>query len=737
MSVDQQISYGAHRVYFTALDNTGQSETGPRHVSEHSVDEPAAVRHHTVMYRLKLSLLTLLTLLTLSLVAACGADDTGPPTSKCEGVVCAEYEMCSEDDGLCHCGATHGDVCTDDAMCLSAECVSSVCTSDADTWSPGQPIYREATSDWGLDGVQGTRLSSVDFDADGWTDLVVRRGGNRQDDFSPEGTRHTWLLRNTGEGGFEDVTEASGFLGSRENLGGDLGRPIEVVAWGDVNNDGLLDVFTGADTTSDAILGATSELLINAGGVFQFTAAQSAIQDLVWPAGVSFVDVDRDGNLDLWVAQNAPITPSGTLLLLQDRLLRGDGAGGVVDATDELGLTTVDWANTADISDGLAHSRAWSSTACDLNGDGNPELLAASYGRAPNHLWRATVADGSLTYANESVASGYARDENEAWYDNHNAACYCRNNPSAEGCDLTISPQINCSSPNWRHETDRQPYRLGGISGTTICGDVDNDGDLDLLTTELKHWWAGSSADGSELLINNSEEAGAVRFERPGRSTYGIEVPHYDRVSWDEGHITAGMFDFDNDGRLDVLIAGSEYAGNHALLYHQQGGEQLMFERVASTDGIDHNRALGLAVADFDRDGDLDLVLGHSRARCDADLPNDCYETTQVRLFENTFGDNTNWVQIRLDGGNASNRAAIGARVMVSTDAITQTHEVGGGHGHFGIQHDLVQHFGLGSACEASVTIRWPDADLTEQTVQLPAGHRYLVVQGEEPSIEQ
>jgi len=683
-------------------------------------------------------MLSLVVLCSFLLTLACGGDPKESPTPQCDGVVCGQGEVCSEEDGLCHCGAVDGLVCEDTATCLSAECVASVCNPDTEPWSPGQTIYREATTDWGLDGVQGVRLGSVDFDGDGWTDLIVRRGGTRQDDFGPEGVRHTWLLRNTGEGDFEDVTQVSGFLGSRESIGEDLGRPVEVVAWGDMNNDGFLDAFAGADTTNATVLGGTSELLINAGGVFQFTAEQAAISDLILPAGASFVDADRDGRLDLWLTQNAPAGANGGLTLLQDRLLLGDGQGSVEDATVSLGLVTRDWRNTSDISDGLSHSRAWSSTACDLNGDGNPELLASSYGRAPNHLWRANFDDGTLTYINESIASGYARDTNEEWYDNQFAACFCRNNPSAEDCDLAVTPQVNCAgAANWRHDSDRQPYRLGGVSGTTVCGDVDNDGDLDLLTTEIKHWWAGSSADGSELLINDSDVGGAVRFVRPGRTAYGLEVPHHSRTNWDEGHMTAGMFDFDNDGRLDLYIGGSDYPGNHALLYHQQEAEQLLFERVDTADGIDHNRSHGLAVADFDRDGDLDIVLGHSRSRCDETAPNNCYETSQVRFFENTFADETNWIQLRLEGGALTNRAAIGARVQVSTGDMIQTQEIGGGHGHYGIQHDLVLHFGLGSACEATATIRWPDADLTEQTVGLLAGHRYLLVQGAAPVAQQ
>ncbi|HQP38721.1 MAG TPA: ASPIC/UnbV domain-containing protein, partial [Polyangiaceae bacterium] len=82
-----------------------------------------------------------------------------------------------------------------------------------------------------------------------------------------------------------------------------------------------------------------------------------------------------------------------------------------------------------------------------------------------------------------------------------------------------------------------------------------------------------------------------------------------------------------------------------------------------------------------------------------------------------------------------TNRAAIGARVTVKAGGVTQTRDVGGGHGHFGAQDDLALHFGLGAECTAEVTIRWPDASLTTETFTLPAGHRFAIAQGGKPKV--
>jgi hypothetical protein len=657
-------------------------------------------------------------------LAACGSDP-------CATAGCGDGTLCIE--GRCHCGSPEGPVCGEGQLCdlASNVCVdplpAPVCREGV-RWTPGAMAFREATAEWGLDGVEGVRLSVTDVDGDGWADLEVRRGAAGVDDFTMPSGRRTWLLRNTGER-FEDITERSQLLTRRNEGGG--GRPVDIVAWGDVDNDGDLDVYTGLGTDRwDTVGFEQSEILLNDGtGRFTLTAADNPIRrtdESDSPAGASFVDVDHDGWLDVWVPQHNGSTAT-SILLRQSRLWRGDGSGRFVDATDVLGLTTLDWNDAADIDMGLAHTRAWSAAACDLNGDGYAELLAASYGRSPNHLFQARVTAGEVRYENRSVASGYAYDDDRTWEDNQFARCFCQANRSAEGCATVPAPLITCDRPNWSHDTDRRPFRLGGNSGATVCSDLDNDGDLDLFTTEIRHWWAGAGSDGSEVLVNDG--AADPVFARPGDEALGLAIAQ-SGGSWDEGHMTAATLDFDNDGWADLYLGASDYPGNRGHLYHQS--TPLSFVEVSPAEGIDHNRSHGVVVADFDRDGDVDVVVGHSRARCGP--PNDCYPTSQVRFFENVAGAGGSFLQLRLEGGAGSNRAAIGARVRVTAGGITQTQEVGGGHGHYGTQNDLVLHFGLGAACQAEVEIRWPDAELTVQRLTLPAGHRFHVRQNGLPT---
>ncbi len=375
-------------------------------------------------------------------LASCGHDTRS--TDPCDGVTCAvDGTTCSPMDGMCHCG-DGGEVCADDQVCEAATttCVTqpaAVC-GDGTHWDPGEQAFREATDGWGLTGVEGIRIEAVDFDGDGFTDLAVLNAPAGFDDFTAGGERHTWLLHNTGDGHFEDVTEASGFVTPRG--GGAGGRPVEVVAWGDVDNDGDLDAYLGMNTIdlTGANMGETSEIMIqDAPGHFVLGSGDNPVRNpsgVDVPAGAAFVDYDLDGDLDLWVGHNSTSTE-----ILQDRLWRNDGEGGFEDATADAGLETQDWVSLDALNQGLAHSRAWSVATCDLNDDGVMELLAASYGRAPNHLFQGVRgSDGTVTYTNRSVDSGYAYDMDMGWTDNQFARCYCQANPSADGCAGLTAP---------------------------------------------------------------------------------------------------------------------------------------------------------------------------------------------------------------------------------------------------------------------------------------------------------
>ena len=385
--------------------------------------------------------------------------------------------------------------------------------------APGTPLFRDATADWGLDQVLGIRFNAVDIDGDGWVDLAIRTG-NEGDDLAA-GVQRAWLLRNTGAGGFEDITAVSGVRARRD--GGPTGRPGGVWVWADVDNDGDLDLYSGLPDDGSTEV-ERSELLLNDGqGRFALGPDDHRLGiGIDNPYGAAFTDVDRDGRVDLWTTH-----AYGASGPLKDRLFINLGDGRFDDRARTLGVATEAWDSTTLLDEARGHSNAWAAAACDLTGDGAPELLTSSYGRAANHLWR---NDGTGSYTNHSLESGYAWDDRTDWSDNESARCWCQHHPDDDDCAGVPDPQyIACSSDadafRWRHGSDRQPHRLGGNSGQTTCADVDNDGDMDLLTSEIVHWDVGSSSDPSELLLND----GRGVFTRPGNELTGLQRS-YDRT---------------------------------------------------------------------------------------------------------------------------------------------------------------------------------------------------------------
>lgn len=641
------------------------------------------------------------------------------------------------------------DAAGDESSLQDANLPPRICRAGT-AWSDGTRAFANVTggespaSNLRALGVAGVRLGAADFDGDGRPDLTVRGYTVARDDWSEGGVRYTWLLRNLGEMRFDDVTRSSGFLAVREGEGG---RVAHAVAFGDVDNDGHLDAFTGVTLSPDPAAADTGDrpevVLGNGDGTFRLTASVAlppASED--WRPnvmGASLTDFDADGNLDLWIGYG--VGPGH--YPEQDRLYRGNGAGGFTDVTESVGLKTQPWILSRHIEEGQAHRNDYGATACDLNDDGLPELLVSGYGRYFNGLWQAGREDGTVVFTDRSMSSGFAADDDVDWTTNLNAQCFCKlvrdgkvpaEQVSEEGrsaCDDVPAPPtfFSCTSTSglrWNHATDRKPYRLGGNTFTTLCADIDDDGRMDLVNFEIVHWDVGDTSDPATILFSDGDPANPT-FRRPGNEALGL-ARDWARIDWNAGDMTGAVFDFDNDGRKDLLIGSSDYPGTRAFLFRQR--DDGTFAAVPTDLGIDHRRAHGVAVADFDGDGDLDVALGHGRSRCEP--AEKCYETAEVHLFRNEIGQDGNWLRIDLAGGEGTNRAAIGARVEVTAGGRTQVQEVGGGYGHLSIQHELTLHFGLGTACDVErVVVRWPDRDRTVQQFEAVRGnYRVRIVQG-------
>ena len=594
------------------------------------------------------------------------------------------------------------------------------------------PYFLDVTDSFGIGrddlAVDGQRIGTVDLDGDDYPDLVVHKTDNNlRDDFSadPQKFYKRILLNRPREDNakyreFVDATEASGFTAIR---GGGDGRSCQLAVFADIDNDGDIDAFSGrhpnvAPTADPVDPGDRSEILLGDGeGNFTLAEPSDTTTDADEPwttVGASFLDFDRDGLIDLWVGFFSTYYGSG--INLPNRLYRGLGGGAFEDVTASYGVYTT----STDVATANSHRTSYGVSVCDVNDDGTPDLIGSSYGRAFNELyvWRDNI------YNNEALSSNFASDDNEDYTDNQYYICYCQDHT----CDPHPgSPSLSsCPSNAWA-DSETMPWRLGGNTFTTVCGDWTGDGLPDLFNAEIAHWWAGGSSDPSQLLVNASN-GDTVVFERPGREATGLTRNHDIPGGWNEGDISALRWDFDLDGYPDLYIGSSDYDETYGLLFRQT--DNGVFKDIASKSGTMHERAVGVSAADLDRDGDLDLVVGSSTMRGGP------WSTPEVHIYRNDIGNKSNAVRITLEGlgeGHA-NRSAIGARVKVTTGERTQTEWIEAGYGHMGIMKELSLTVGLGEACVIDeLEVRWPNSELTVQTWHdVPANFHLKITEGED-----
>lgn len=588
-------------------------------------------------------------------------------------------------------------------------------------WSGDAPAFRagaETANDWGLGDVVGKRLATADLDNDGYPDLVVwdDRPNTRTDFARPPAEYTVRVLMNRPREGapgrrFVEATRTSNLLALRDGTTAQ-GRVVSSVAFADIDNDGDLDAYTGTQPNRMPAMGQPTDpgdrgtILLNDGrGTFalgpesEITPTPDSNPQTV---GVVALDHDADGAIDFFVAYHSETF--GLPIGQPSQLFRGDGAGMFTEVTPSVGIELQ--ASSASLLSVSNHRPLYGISACDINNDGRLDLLGAAYGRQFNLL---LSSDGN-NFRDESEMSGVGGDDNRDPSDNLTYQCYCAAN--AGRCPSTVpAPRAGqCGAGGagprgtWRVGIDDRPWRLNGNTFSIACGDIDNDGDIDLYTGEIAHPDVGTNSDRAELLVNNTPSPGApARFVRPGREATGLVVPVRNT---DEGILSNALFDFDNDGRLDVWAGGSDYPRMRGWLFRQ--GVDGRFREVSTPAAIVHACPVGTAIADFDRDGDLDVILGTSLARtCSAEWMG----RSAVRIYENIASEH-NWLRVRVVGRGmgGSNRAGIGARVRVTAGGVTQTRDIQGTWGLAGQSTELVAHFGLGAACDIeSVEVRWPD----------------------------
>jgi len=499
--------------------------------------------------------------------------------------------------------------------------------------------------------VVGCGLAFLDYDNDGWLDVFVL-SGTRLDAAPPEATNR--LYRNNRDGTFTDVTEKAGL--TRSGWG-------SAVTVGDYDNDGFDDLFV-------TCYGQNVLYRNNGDGTFSDVTAKAGLrQDAArYGSGCTWLDYDRDGHLDLFVAtyldttleklprpgQNADCRWKGVPVNCGPRglppgyvqLFHNNGDGTFTDVTRRSGLAAA------------SGSYPMTAVAADYDNDGWPDIYVAC-DSTPSWLFR-NQHDG--TFQQEGLERGVALSED-----------------GLEQAGMGIA-----------------------------VGDYDLDGNLDIFKTHF--------ADDTNVLYRND---GKGYFnDSTIRAGIGVETRY---VGWG-----TGMIDLDNDGHPDLfVVTGGVYPEversqpaypfhTPRLVFRNLGDgrfEELIEEAGPGVAAAHASR--GCAFGDFDNDGDVDVLVMNMNE--------------PPSLLRNDVSGGGHWLKVLL-AGVTSNRSAIGARVIARYGDRVQAQEVSA-QSSFYSASDRRLHFGLGTATSAELTIRWPNGN-TESIPRVDANQLVVVREG-------
>src|SRR5579864_169627 len=487
----------------------------------------------------------------------------------------------------------------------------------------------------------GTGVAIFDYDNDGWPDIFIVNGTTldaKPGDPSP--TNH--LFRNNHDGTFTDVTDKAGLRASSSGWG-------QGVCAGDYDNDGFDDLYV--------TYYGKNRLYHNEGnGTFKEVAEAAGVSGngKQWGTGCAFVDYDRDGLLDIMVANyvdfdlaTTPAPGQGTSCMWKGVPVMC-GPRGLKSAPNVLYHNLghgkfEDVSKKAGIEKTNGHY-AFSVSTLDFDNDGWPDLYVAC-DSTPSILYR-NNHDG--TFTDVAVVAGAAFNEDG---------------------------------------------REQAGMGSTI-GDYNGDGHLDIFKTNF-------SDDTSTLYRNNGDGTFTDATSAAGLGLY----TQY--LGW------GTMFlDFDNDGWPDLLLVnghvypevdkqhlGSSYQ-EPKVLYHNNGNGTFTDISADAGSGITTaSAARGLAIGDLWNNGLLAAVVSNMNA--------------QPSLLVNRAKSANHWIAFRTIG-TKSNRDGIGARISVKAGARILVDEVRSGSS-YNSNHDMRVHFGLGSVAKVHwVDVRWPSG-LTER----------------------
>ena len=491
-----------------------------------------------------------------------------------------------------------------------------------------------------------------------------------------------------------------------ESIGGGIGIL-------DYDLDGWPDVYLGqgsGEPPTDACT-RSSAFFRNLAGTFKEATMSANVTDFNYSSGITAGDVNQDGFVDLFIGS-----------LGHNRLLINNGDGTFRDATDDLG----------EIEDRFTTSLA----IADINGDGLPDLFEAIYIEMKG-AFELPKKDADGRELQPSPLKHYA--ECDRWYENLGDGRFQSRAISREvakpGTSLgLIVTDFNGNGDNeifvgndvranhflvqsgddeFSNVADIRGVANGFSGAANGCmgiapGDYNHDGQLDLFIT------------------NFSEESANLYLQQKGSGFTDLAIRYgLDTVSLPFVGFGTKAIDLDRNGWLDLLVTnghifdmtfyGEDYEmAPQCLMAH---GNRFELSEVQDDSGYWDDTYLGrvMAAFDFDRDGDLDVLVNH------LDKP--------LALLRSETETEGHWVQFELVGVT-SERDGIGARVIVKTTGGDQTQWVTAGDGYFS-SDEAVLDFGLGRNDEIdSVQIYWPSGE--SQSFNSPkVDQRYLIVEGD------